>query len=236
MQKNSEGFTLIELMVVISIIGLLSSIVLASLKDARDKANVVKFSSEINQFKSALELYRGVKGEYPYENTFKVNKFYNNGSSFVESYTDPYFVGPVQYPSNPESTLSALISDYMKNLPQVPKNSYTPTTILGLGSGLGGEIQLISNTEAWAYITNSNTLASPIYRCVGDVSVPKYVIIFHSSNPQIFNHYSYLPHSEIYTESPFSITGGGSITIGGASLGGAYNWTTNTLSRCFSLK
>ncbi len=40
MKATSRGFTLIELMVVISIIGLLSSIMMASLKGARDKANI----------------------------------------------------------------------------------------------------------------------------------------------------------------------------------------------------
>jgi prepilin-type N-terminal cleavage/methylation domain-containing protein len=38
--KNSKGFTLVELLVVISIVGLLSSVVLASLGTARDKGRV----------------------------------------------------------------------------------------------------------------------------------------------------------------------------------------------------
>jgi type II secretion system protein G len=79
--QNNKGFTLIELMVVISIIGLLSSIVLASLKDARDKANVTKFKEEIRQMISALELYRGDNGKYPYEGQSYYYVVKNNNTS-----------------------------------------------------------------------------------------------------------------------------------------------------------
>jgi len=45
--KNSKGFTLIELLVVIAIIGILASVVLASLSTARDSANAAAFKSEV---------------------------------------------------------------------------------------------------------------------------------------------------------------------------------------------
>ncbi len=63
--NNKKGFTLIELLVVISIIGLLSSVVLAGLTSARKKAQAAKFVSEMNQLKTAFELYRNDKGSYP---------------------------------------------------------------------------------------------------------------------------------------------------------------------------
>lgn len=69
--NNKKGFTLIELLVVISIIGLLSSVVLAGLTSARKKAQAAKFVSEMNQIKTAFELYRNDKGKYPfYGNSF----------------------------------------------------------------------------------------------------------------------------------------------------------------------
>lgn len=65
--KNNRGFTLIELLVAISIIGLLSTVVLASLTSARKKAEAAKFLAEMDQFKKALELYRTDNGMYPGE-------------------------------------------------------------------------------------------------------------------------------------------------------------------------
>ena len=51
------GFTLIELLVVIAIIGVLASIVLASLNTARRKSRDARRISDIKQIQLALELY-----------------------------------------------------------------------------------------------------------------------------------------------------------------------------------
>ena len=62
----SRGFTLIELLVVIAIIGILASIVLASLNVARQRANVVATVSDLRQITTALYLYRSDNNEqYP---------------------------------------------------------------------------------------------------------------------------------------------------------------------------
>lgn len=60
-----RGFTIIELLVVVSIIGLLSSIVLASLKASKDKANSSVASTEARQIATAAEIVFSDYGYYP---------------------------------------------------------------------------------------------------------------------------------------------------------------------------
>ncbi len=63
--KANKGFTLIELLVVIAIIGLLSTVVMTSLNSARKKGRDTRRVEDINQLKTALELYYDQNGKYP---------------------------------------------------------------------------------------------------------------------------------------------------------------------------
>ena len=63
--NNKKGFTIIELLVVISIIGLLSTISVVSLNGARIKSRDAKRVSDVDNIKKAIELYYDDKGEYP---------------------------------------------------------------------------------------------------------------------------------------------------------------------------
>jgi prepilin-type N-terminal cleavage/methylation domain-containing protein len=64
-RQSNSGFTLIELLVVVAIIGLLASVVLASLNTARAKARNARRVSDIRQIQLALEFHFDSNGQYP---------------------------------------------------------------------------------------------------------------------------------------------------------------------------
>lgn len=55
--KNNNGFSLVELLIVITIVGLLSTIVLNSLSRSRAKAYDSKVKQQLSSFRTAAELY-----------------------------------------------------------------------------------------------------------------------------------------------------------------------------------
>ena len=63
--KHSRGFTLVELLVAIAIIGMLASVVLVSLNSARAKARDARRIADVHSIQLALENYYDTNGAYP---------------------------------------------------------------------------------------------------------------------------------------------------------------------------
>jgi len=63
--RRSAGFTLIELMVVILILGVLAALVVPRVMTRPDEARVVAAKQDIAQVMQALKLYRLDNGRYP---------------------------------------------------------------------------------------------------------------------------------------------------------------------------
>ena len=65
MEKDSRGFTLIELMVVIVILGILAAVIAPRLIGRTDEAKVTEAKVQIRNFETALKLYKLDNGFYP---------------------------------------------------------------------------------------------------------------------------------------------------------------------------
>ncbi len=64
-RRQTAGFTLIEIMAVVLIMGMLMALVGVNIANQIDKARVATTNAQITQLESALEFYRMDNGRYP---------------------------------------------------------------------------------------------------------------------------------------------------------------------------
>jgi prepilin-type N-terminal cleavage/methylation domain-containing protein len=141
---SKRGFTLIEIMVVISIISLLSSVILVTLSSARTKADNASRNSAIVQYRNAFALYASShNGLFPWP---------GNGTYCVGNYNNPLFPNNTCGSDNvpcagscstfPGVTgLESYLTPYIKSFPPVgskpivawldPNNNGAPVHFLG---------------------------------------------------------------------------------------------------------
>ena len=112
--KACKGFTLIELLVVIVIIGILMSVLLVSYQGTRKTARNGKRKADLEQIRSALQLYHADCGEYPPSASVSF------GSSLISSCPGPSVTYMTELPQDPlYSTFEYKynqVSDHIYNL------------------------------------------------------------------------------------------------------------------------
>lgn len=113
------GFTLIELLVVIAIIGILASVILASLNSARSKARDAQRQSDAHQIITAIEMYFAERGVYPPSGGATApNASWSNSSDASWD------------------TLATALQSYIPKLPQDPQQS-TNASVWGASGAVG---------------------------------------------------------------------------------------------------
>jgi type II secretion system protein G len=99
--NRSRGFTMIELLVVVAIIGVLASILMVGYETTRQNSRDTRRASDITQIQRALELYATDNGGlYPSNPTGTQVANMNTGTSNILPYINPIPLDPTNTGSN----------------------------------------------------------------------------------------------------------------------------------------
>lgn len=86
--SRSAGFTLTEIMIVVSIVGLLSTMALPQVAKARKRAQAVATVNDLRIFEDALNLYAMERGNFPLrgfpDNDFRLGEFPSPLDSYID--------------------------------------------------------------------------------------------------------------------------------------------------------
>ncbi|HEY0979850.1 MAG TPA: type II secretion system protein [Candidatus Paceibacterota bacterium] len=137
---KNRGFTLIELLVVIAVIGILASVVMASLNSARVKARNARRSSDIKQLYNAFQLGLDTTGALP-----------NNGAAWS-------CVSATCYEGWSGNTAHATVDAYLA--PYLPSK---PSDPVGGSRGHGGYLYNVAWPGSVAYDGYTFPAGSYIY-------------------------------------------------------------------------
>lgn len=112
MISNKNSFTVIELLVVVAIIALISSIFLVYVKGVREEARDARRLSDIHIIETALDLYYVKYGEYPSVDGIAElggwdagNVFFDEYHTFIEPLVEKGIMSRVPVDPNPKMAL-----------------------------------------------------------------------------------------------------------------------------------
>lgn len=137
--RSVRGFTLIELLVVIAIIGLLASIVLASLNSARIKGRDARRIADLKQIQNALEMYASDNaGRYP-----------TTASTSLSAYISVYPTDPgtsyYNYAASSTQLSYCLTARLEGSLPSGGSSTCTNGITTPAPGGSGGTVDAVTN-------------------------------------------------------------------------------------------
>lgn len=117
MRRTTAAFTLVELLISVSIISILIAIGIASYATINKQSRDTKRKSDIEQVRSALEMYRAENGSYPATGGGIFTAVSSLSSDLIPTYipsipTDPRVVSPYIYQYKATNAANGLYYGY----------------------------------------------------------------------------------------------------------------------------
>jgi prepilin-type N-terminal cleavage/methylation domain-containing protein len=132
--SRTRGFTLVELLVVLSIISFLSSVILAGTRTARNKAIDAKIAEDLRQVKTAADIYYAGKQSYIFsisDNSDK-NIFAGDENTLSVGSFNPFSIKTANAQSVPQSCVvfnnvagNLVAAKYLAAMPIHPRQDYS---------------------------------------------------------------------------------------------------------------
>ena len=164
LNKKNKAFTLVELLVVISIIGVLSSIVFASLGSARTKAKDAAIKSSITNMRAQAEILYDSNGCYT--NSITPSCTGSPSANTGITATCALF--------SPTSYIYNILRDSQMNALCVSATSNSPSTMLKITEGVNRATYAISamlNTTNTFFCIDSTGVAKETTDATGDRAI-----------------------------------------------------------------
>lgn len=83
--KNKRGFTLIEVVVVVALLGILMAIIVPSFEKAGDRTKNSKLTADLKALDTAIGIYKLDKGAVPDDLADLAPDYINNGNDFKDA-------------------------------------------------------------------------------------------------------------------------------------------------------
>lgn len=134
MRKRTSGFTIVELLIVIVIIGILAAITVVAYNGIQSKARNTQMLSAFDTYEKALRQYKIVNGHYPYTTaspqTSSINVCLGENKTTISSIQPEYCMradwgGEITNNIPVHAGVNAELKEYIQTFPHTPDTAVT---------------------------------------------------------------------------------------------------------------